>query len=126
MVQPRAGQGSVQIALRLPEELRDRIRRHAEENGRSMNSQIVHMLEYAFDDMDVSAHNFENPDRAAATREFLRDEIRKARSILTSILADYEDPNSEISRLRAEDTERNAEFHPGDEHTPRISRKNKP
>lgn len=49
MVQPRAGQGSVQIALRLSPELRDRIRDMAEANGRSMNSEIVAILEAALE-----------------------------------------------------------------------------
>lgn len=48
MVQPRAGQGAVQIALRLPVGLRDRIKRGAEQHGRSMNSEIVDALERAF------------------------------------------------------------------------------
>ncbi|QNQ62415.1 Arc family DNA-binding protein [Brucella sp. 6810] len=45
MVQPRAGQGAVQIALRLPPELRDQIKAVAEENGRSINSEIIHRLQ---------------------------------------------------------------------------------
>ena len=45
MVQPRAGQGAVQIALRLSPELRDAIRAVADKNGRSMNSEIVRRLE---------------------------------------------------------------------------------
>lgn len=93
---------SDRFMLRLPDGMRDRIRRLAEENSRSMNAQIVYMLEYAFDDMDVSAHIYENPKKAEATRAFLRDEIRRARSILTHILADYEDPDSEISKLVAQ------------------------
>lgn len=88
--------------LRLPDGMRDRIRRLADENARSMNSQIIYMLEYAFDDMDLSAHNYENPKKAEATRAFLRDEIRKARSILTHILADYEDPESELAKIAAQ------------------------
>lgn len=48
MVQPRAGQGAVQIALRLPADLRDRVRAAAEEAGRSVNSEIVRVLEEQF------------------------------------------------------------------------------
>jgi hypothetical protein len=44
MVQPRVGNGSVQIALRLPVELRNRVRTAADNNGRSMNSEIVYQL----------------------------------------------------------------------------------
>lgn len=49
MVQPRAGQGAVQIALRLPANLRDRLREAAERSGRSMNSEIVSQLEQFFE-----------------------------------------------------------------------------
>lgn len=45
MVQPRAGQGAVQIALRLPADLRDRVRAAAEAAGRSINSEIIATLE---------------------------------------------------------------------------------
>lgn len=45
MVQPRAGQGAVQIALRLPPELRDQIKSVADQNGRSINSEIISRLE---------------------------------------------------------------------------------
>lgn len=48
MVQPRAGEGSVQIALRLPLELRDKVRKAAEERGRSMNSELVARVEESF------------------------------------------------------------------------------
>ncbi|MFC4624231.1 Arc family DNA-binding protein [Daeguia caeni] len=44
MVQPRAGQGTVQIALRLPPDLRDRIKEAAEKHGRSINSEIINTL----------------------------------------------------------------------------------
>lgn len=48
MVQPRAGQGAVQIALRMSPEMRDRIREAADANGRSMNSEIIARLESTF------------------------------------------------------------------------------
>lgn len=54
MVQPRSGQGSVQIALRLPPSLRDRIRDAAEKNGRSMNSEIVSTLEQVYPPRSIS------------------------------------------------------------------------
>ncbi len=40
---------SVQQMLRLTDELRDRLRRKAEENGRSLNAEIVHRLEESFE-----------------------------------------------------------------------------
>jgi len=96
--------GADQFMLRFPDGMRDRVKKLAEQNGRSMNSQIIYMLEYAFDDMDTAAHIHPNADKAEATREFLRDEIRKARAILTHVLADYEDPESDISKYLAEKT----------------------
>lgn len=48
MVQPRAGQGAVQLALRLPPEVRDRVKKAADKNGRSINSEILATLEMAY------------------------------------------------------------------------------
>ena len=46
MVQSRAGTaGTVQVALRMSEELRDRLRLAADSAGRSVNSEIVARLE---------------------------------------------------------------------------------
>lgn len=50
----KAGRGADQFPLRLPEGLRDRIKRHAEENGRSMNSEIISLLETALWEADMS------------------------------------------------------------------------
>lgn len=44
----KAGRGSDQFPLRLPNGLRDRIKRKAEGNGRSMNEEMVRALEIAF------------------------------------------------------------------------------
>ena len=35
----------VRMTLRLPEELRNRLRAHAKQEHRSLNSELVHMLE---------------------------------------------------------------------------------
>lgn len=48
MVMTRTGKGVVQIALRLPEELRDQIRYLAAQNGRSLNSEIIARIERSF------------------------------------------------------------------------------
>lgn len=45
MVQPRAGSGTVQIALRLTSDLRDRVKAAADQAGRSVNSELVATLE---------------------------------------------------------------------------------
>ena len=44
----KAGRGSDQFPLRLPDGLRDRIKAAAERNGRSMNVEIVRVLEREF------------------------------------------------------------------------------
>jgi len=57
----RTGRGSDQFSLRLPEGLRDRVREVADANMRSMNAEIVCILERAIFDAletekgDVSA-----------------------------------------------------------------------
>lgn len=42
------GRNAEQIALRLPEGLRERIKEHAAQNHRSMNSEIISHLERIF------------------------------------------------------------------------------
>jgi hypothetical protein len=49
MVMPRTGNGVVQIALRLPEQLRDQIKHVATQNGRSINSEIIARIEQSFE-----------------------------------------------------------------------------
>jgi hypothetical protein len=51
MSDARPGRGSDQFALRLPDGMRDRIRRAADQNGRSMNAEIVATLEAAYPDV---------------------------------------------------------------------------
>lgn len=46
----KAGRGDDQYMVRFPEGLRDRIKGAAEENGRSMNTEIVARLEDSFDE----------------------------------------------------------------------------
>lgn len=43
----RAGRGSDQFALRMPDGLRDRVKELADENGRSMNSELVKIIKDA-------------------------------------------------------------------------------
>lgn len=44
----KAGRGSEQVMIRLPEGMRDRIKLQSEKNNRSMNAEIVATLEYAY------------------------------------------------------------------------------
>lgn len=49
MVQSRAGNGNtIGVMVRMPEDLRDRVRMYAENEGRSMNSEIIAALEAAY------------------------------------------------------------------------------
>ncbi|MDX1201097.1 Arc family DNA-binding protein [Sinorhizobium medicae] len=50
----KAGRGSDQFMVRLPEGMRERIRRHAEANGRSMNSEVVSLIEVALWEADMA------------------------------------------------------------------------
>lgn len=43
----RASRGDDQFSLRMPNGLRDRVKASADNNGRSMNSEIIHHLERA-------------------------------------------------------------------------------
>ncbi|MBB4522278.1 MULTISPECIES: Arc family DNA-binding protein [Rhizobium] len=66
----KAGRGSDQFPLRLPEGLRDRIKAAAERGGRSMNTEIVHALELAFPEpVSVSALLEELPTLFSALRK---------------------------------------------------------
>ncbi|MDH5730653.1 MAG: Arc family DNA-binding protein [Gammaproteobacteria bacterium] len=44
-----------QFALRLPEELKDRLQEVAAINGRSLNSEIVYRLTYSFEEQSTKA-----------------------------------------------------------------------
>lgn len=48
----KAGRGSEQFMVRLPEGMRDRIRAAAERHGRSMNAEIIYTLEEAYPPID--------------------------------------------------------------------------
>lgn len=45
---PETGRGSDKFMLRLPDGMRERIKRAAEHNGRSMNAELVHRIELSF------------------------------------------------------------------------------
>lgn len=50
----KAGRGSDQFVVRLPDGMRERIRLHADANGRSMNSELVSLIEMALWEADMS------------------------------------------------------------------------
>ncbi len=45
VVMAKAGRGAAQFSLRLPDGLRNKIKQSAEKNNRSMNSEIINILE---------------------------------------------------------------------------------
>lgn len=95
--------GSDQFNLRFPDGMRDKIRALADESGRSMNSQIIYMLQWAMDEMAVYANI--PPDKAEMLipGTIIRGELRKVQSILNQLLSDVEDPGSGLNAaLRAD------------------------
>lgn len=48
VTQKRLGQGSDQFMVRLPEGMRDEIAKQAQQNGRSMNAEIIARLDFSF------------------------------------------------------------------------------
>lgn len=48
MAENKVGRGSPQFPLRLPSDMRERIKRAADRSGRSMNAEILQALENAF------------------------------------------------------------------------------
>ncbi|MBT2396488.1 Arc family DNA-binding protein [Streptomyces sp. ISL-100] len=59
----------VRMTLRLPEDLRDRLRAHAKSERRSLNSELVYMLEVG---LRASGVNTESPGGDSATSAPLR------------------------------------------------------
>ncbi|WP_370158471.1 Arc family DNA-binding protein [Salipiger bermudensis] len=87
----KAGRGSEQFMLRLPDGMRDRIRAAAEANARSMNAEIVSTLERAYPgnrDINESAAeiarlaNAIKSEKDSNRRAELRKEMRDMNSVL--------------------------------------------
>jgi hypothetical protein len=77
----KVGRGSDQFPLRLPEGLRDRIKAYAEEHGRSMNAEIVRILEAKFPE----------PISFERRMALLLDQVRR--------FAEGQSPDSQLARL---------------------------
>lgn len=88
--------------LRMPDGLRDRIRAHASANKRSMNSEIIYLLEFALDEVELEAHAYTEANEIKSVPDFFRDRIKRTQRMLQSILADFEDPESEIAKIYEE------------------------
>lgn len=107
MVQPRVGQGSVQFALRLPVALRDRIKAYADENGRSMNSEIIEMLEQALSRADLYRMELGLPplrEMDEDDRNFIAlalDDIERRRAAKEKLLTptDFQEINQRLERI---------------------------
>jgi len=84
--------------LRLPDGMRDRIKAAADEQSRSMNAQIVHMLQYYLDRIDLEDMEV-NIEKEKKNKAFLLkalDDANIARK-LVELLSDDET----LNRLRA-------------------------
>lgn len=84
--------------VRLPDGMRDRIKEAADRNKRSMNAEVIHMLEWYFEDMDrlESQHAEqlafeeemrENPPENQDALDQLQEEFAKAQGELFRKLA---------------------------------------
>lgn len=76
--------------VRFPAGMRDRIKALAEESGRSMNAQIVMMIEFAMDEMELSAGTYNSPPDSYTPIKHLKSELRKAKTMLEGILGEME------------------------------------
>lgn len=80
--------------LRLPQGMREKIKACAEENGRSMNSEIVSRLEASFE-------SFEKVDKLTVTNKELRAALKRIHE-LTGLAQDMKAHREEIDRKVAE------------------------
>lgn len=89
MASTKPGRDSDQFALRLPDGMRDKIKASAEENGRSMNAEIVFALEryFAFQGIDISSEPFtrQATDKVLDDSEMIAKGLRAARRLLAQL-----------------------------------------
>lgn len=116
MVQGRSGSGNVvPLMVRVPEDLRERIKSAAEANGRSQNSEIVATLEREYpapkpelDQVRILMGLYEQAQRYMEERSTLMNEIEVSDPAATSHLWDryhaatkaYQEMWDEAERLR--------------------------
>lgn len=95
-----------QFVLRFPDGMREKIKRAAAENGRSMNAEIIHRLQTTLEmDAYVPKENA-NPDVVHDKEELIaivRAEVERMNSVLNTLIQDAADPNSPINK-RAKNT----------------------
>lgn len=86
MVQARAGSGNVvPLMVRVPEDLRDRIKAAAEANGRSQNSEIVATLEEKYPDVSPDQLFFEAEKKMARAISLLQQDPDKNKEALREL-----------------------------------------
>ena len=86
-----ASRGSDQFMVRFPEGMRDEIKRLADENGRSMNSEIIDRLKFALEhsgiDVDELLNTLQEQNHLSAQmRSMFENDRTVARSVLWHIL----------------------------------------
>lgn len=97
MMAGKAGRGSDQFMIRLPDGMRDRIKAAAEKHGRSMNAEVVYALEVYFrlDGLNPDLEGNSSPagldaeqaEKLKADSEKVMDGIRAARRLLYKLEA---------------------------------------
>lgn len=109
MVQGRTGSGNVvPLMVRVPEDLRDRIKAAADANGRSQNSEIVRTLEEKYpapsalaEDLqfliEFTSRQLEDPtvQRDLSQKLIFERSIEKLRKALQDIKPSYDPPKAE-------------------------------
>lgn len=88
--------------VRMPDGLRDRIRKSAEENKRSMNAEIVYLLTYALDDVDHYKQRANIPSDKKTTASVFRAELEKIQSFINQVISDVENPSSGMNQAARE------------------------
>jgi hypothetical protein len=80
--------------VRMPDGMRDRIKAEAEKNNRSMNAEIVSLIQYALEDREhvlrVHEEFRDNPDRQMTLEDVLKNDIANHKIILLSLMVDRE------------------------------------
>jgi predicted DNA-binding protein len=92
----RNPQDQDKYVVRFPDGMRDRLKALAAANGRSMNNQIIHMLEFALIEMDMAGNVYAKAKEGEKTTPddmvaFLTNEIRRNNEVLKSIIGDIKE-----------------------------------
>jgi len=97
MVQGRTGTGNVvPLMVRVPEDLRDRIKTAADANGRSQNSEIVATLEEKY----PAPERWFNMEKYKAHQEFVERRSAEILSEIDSLVSQYANPGVDVGAIK--------------------------